>query len=199
MYVRARQRAFTVQNIKSGFKATGLWPLSPITVLETLNLLPSTTPLPPCTPTNPTPYNLSLLDSSPPDGTELRQANVLLKLALQEQDTAPSPIKRYTERVTRAYEIASTELTTIRRELSAQRELLQARKKRQKGTRLTLKDSLYIAHRKHSRLHSKWKRKLLEERRKSDVKRKIYLGQLTTTRKIHERARIATLRAAVLL
>jgi hypothetical protein len=37
MYIRARERAFTAANIVSGWKATGLGPLSPITVLKKLS------------------------------------------------------------------------------------------------------------------------------------------------------------------
>jgi hypothetical protein len=36
MYIRARQSAFRASNILSRFRATGLWPLSPITVLKKL-------------------------------------------------------------------------------------------------------------------------------------------------------------------
>jgi hypothetical protein len=36
MYIRARQQAFRSSNILSGWKATGLWPISPISVLEKL-------------------------------------------------------------------------------------------------------------------------------------------------------------------
>lgn len=37
MYIRARQSALGLSNILSGFKTTGLWPLSPIEVLGKLS------------------------------------------------------------------------------------------------------------------------------------------------------------------
>jgi hypothetical protein len=38
MYIRARGSTLRHSNITSGFKATGLWPLSPVTVLKKLLL-----------------------------------------------------------------------------------------------------------------------------------------------------------------
>jgi hypothetical protein len=76
MYIRARQEAFRSLNIINGFKATGLWPLSLITVLEKLQMLPHLQALE----HNSTPHvglDLSLLLSDPLDGTQLREANAL--------------------------------------------------------------------------------------------------------------------------
>ena len=41
MYVHAREKAFTLTNIKSSWKATGLMPLSPITVLAKIQATPT--------------------------------------------------------------------------------------------------------------------------------------------------------------
>ena len=93
-YIRARERAFTTPIILSGWRASGLWPLSAITVLEKVNILPNSTQLPPSTPITTTPLDLSLLDSSPPDGTELRRANAALNAELEASNVVTSPIKR---------------------------------------------------------------------------------------------------------
>jgi hypothetical protein len=66
MYIRAREQALRSSNIVSGWKATGLWPLSPIAVLEKLPAQPATQPL---EHDNATPYtglDLSFLLSDPP-------------------------------------------------------------------------------------------------------------------------------------
>lgn len=104
MYIRAREKAFTIANIKSGWKATGLVPLSPITVLE--KVLPPQPPqaLLPCTPTHTNSLDLSLLSSSPPDGTELRKANALFNSQIYGAKNVPSPAKRYAKRMTQALE-----------------------------------------------------------------------------------------------
>jgi len=71
MYIRAREQAFRSSNILSGWKATGLWPLSPITVFKKLPVQPGTQALEQHNATPHTGLDLSLLLSDPPDGTEL--------------------------------------------------------------------------------------------------------------------------------
>ena len=139
MYIRARERAFTSSNIQSGWKATGLEPLSPILVLDKLPKALAPPPLLPQISGQSSSLDLSLLHSSPPEGTELRQANALFNTQIRDVDGVPSPAKRYAERMTRAFETTQSELTTIRKELTEQRELLQTRKKRKKGKRVALK------------------------------------------------------------
>ena len=139
MYIRAREKALISANILSGWKATGLEPLSAILVLEKLPKAPTPLPLLQQTPCQSSSLDLSLLHSSPPEGTELRQANALFNAQIRDVNGVPSPAKRYAERMTRALETTQSELITIRKELTEQTELLQARKKRKKGKRVALK------------------------------------------------------------
>jgi len=139
MYIRARKRAFTTSNIVSGWKATGLEPLSPITILEELSALRAYHPVPPHTPGQSSSLDLSLLHSSPPEGTELRKANIVFNAQIREAHDIPSPAKRYAERMTRALETTQSALVTIQKELTEQRELLQTRKARKTGKRVKLK------------------------------------------------------------
>lgn len=60
----------------------------------------------------------SLLFSSPPAGTELRQANAVLNYELSSFDNVSSPVKRYTARMTRAFESTQSELVTLRKRLA---------------------------------------------------------------------------------
>lgn len=139
MYIRARAEAFTSTNIQSGWKATGLMPLSPITVLSKVQTAPTPEALPPSTPRQTKCLDLTLLHTSPPDGSELRQANAVFNLQLCNTESVPSPAKRYAQRMTHALEVAQSELITLRKELAEQRKLLQARKVRKKGKRVALK------------------------------------------------------------
>ena len=75
MYSRAREKALTSANNVSGWKASGLHPLSAITVLNKLPSPATPRPSKPQTPGQTSTLDLSLLHSSPPEGTELRQAN----------------------------------------------------------------------------------------------------------------------------
>ena len=85
------------------------------------------------------PLDLSLLQSSPPDGTELREANALLHSELDKEQPLLSPAKRYTKRMTRALETAQSEVAILRKRLADAESLLQARKQYKKGKRIALK------------------------------------------------------------
>ena len=139
MYIRAREKALISTNIVSGWKATGLDPLSPIHVLEKLKIAPAPQSLLPSTPGQSSSLDLSLLHSSPPEGTELREANAIFNSQIRDVAGVPSPAKRYAERMTRALETTQSTLVTIQKELAEQRELLQTRKARKTGKRVKLK------------------------------------------------------------
>jgi hypothetical protein len=139
MYIRARVKALTSNNIRSEWRGAGSAPLSPITVLDKLLQNRTSAASPPHTPPQQTDLDLSLLESSPPDGIELRQANMLLNTAIKACRDLPSPAKRFTERMTRAFEITNSENVTLRKQVEEQAELLNIRKTRTKGKRIALK------------------------------------------------------------
>lgn len=148
MYIRAREKAFTIANITGGWRGAGLWPLSPISVLEKVNLQPTSTPLPLQTPMNTTLLDISLIASSPRDCTELRQANAYLFSELDQSNTLTSPGKRYIKRALYAYEMANTIQTIMRKELADKDKLLQMRKKRTTGKRIRLEGTFLFSQEK---------------------------------------------------
>lgn len=117
MYIRARQRALTVSNIKSGWRATGLGPLSPIEVLSKIQQPRYGSPTP-RTPGRNDDFDMSLLRSSPPDSTELRQANDLLRSELRKKTALLSPARRYNERALTLGEIALSDNIILRKRLA---------------------------------------------------------------------------------
>jgi hypothetical protein len=123
----------------AGERATGLNPLSPITVLEKLVMQVASRPLRPSMTGELPSLDLSLLNSSPPDGTELRQANTLFNAQVQEATGLSSPAKRFARRMTRALETTQSELVTVRNELAEHQKLLRSRKYHRKGKRVKLK------------------------------------------------------------
>ena len=138
MFVWVRSQALISRNVFAGWKSVGLEPFQPQKMLRELSsqwtFIPSRLSTLPET----SALDLLLLASSFPDGTELRNANHAFKFALQESTDLPSPARRYGERMTQAYEMAHSEMITMRKELKQQRELLEARKKRSKGKRIAL-------------------------------------------------------------
>lgn len=137
-FITARSRAFTTRNVESAFRASGIYPLSPITILSTLQMPlepPRVTPPPITTPND---LDRSLLDSSPPEGTELREATSLVN-SIVRSSTLETPVKRYIERSGAAFERTHSKVTILRKELAEARELLRVRKERKKGKRAAIK------------------------------------------------------------
>ena len=96
---------------------------------------PPTTP-PPITSLND--LDRSLLDSSPPNGTELRQATSVVNTIVR-SSTLETPVKRYIERSGAAFERTSSENILLRKEIVEARELLRVRRERKKGKRVAIK------------------------------------------------------------
>jgi hypothetical protein len=137
-YITARAKAFTSRSIESSFRASGIYPLSPITILSTLRMPTSTPPTTPPPITTPNDLDRSLLDSSPPEGTELRQAISLVNTIVR-SSTLETPVKRYIERSGVAFERTVSEVALLRKENAEYRELSRVRKERKKGKRVAIK------------------------------------------------------------
>jgi hypothetical protein len=101
--------------------------------------MPTPTPqvtLPPIT--TPNDLDRSLLDSSLPEGTELREAMSLVN-SIVRSSTLETPIKRYIERSGAALERTTSENTLLRKENTEFRELLRVRKEHKRGKRVAVK------------------------------------------------------------
>jgi hypothetical protein len=122
-YITARSRAFIPRSIESSFRASGIYPLSPITILSTLRMPTPTSRVTPPPITTPNDLDRSLLDSSPPEGTELREATSLVN-SIVRSSTLETPVKRYIERAGVAFERTTSEVALLRKELTEARELL---------------------------------------------------------------------------
>jgi hypothetical protein len=80
----------------------------------------------------------SLLDSSPLEGTELREATSLVN-SIVRSSTLETPVKRFIERSGAAFERTTSENALLQKELTEARELLQVCKERKKGKRVAIK------------------------------------------------------------
>jgi hypothetical protein len=138
-YVTARAKAFTSRSIESSFRASGIYPLSPITILSTLRMPTSTPPTTPPTITTPNDLDRTLLDSSPPEGTELREATSLVNTIVR-SSTLETPVKRYIERSRASFGRTTSEIALLRKEIAEYRELLRVRRERKKGKRESIKE-----------------------------------------------------------
>jgi hypothetical protein len=103
---------------------------------------------PPRTPQNSTlvgSLDLSVLQSSPPDETELRHANSVFNSTTASSNSPASPARRYAKRMIRLVESQNTELTILRKEVKEYKEILETRKKRTKGKRIKLQGELVFS------------------------------------------------------
>ncbi|EDN96249.1 hypothetical protein SS1G_01174 [Sclerotinia sclerotiorum 1980 UF-70] len=125
LFQKIREKGLIYQNIKSGWKEAGLNPFSPRQVLN--NLPAPLLPLPstPNTPSNPEDLDLSLLNSSPPNDIELRQANQIFNSALSANNLPTSPVQRYVKRITHQIESLNAENAILRKEIQEYEELLE--------------------------------------------------------------------------
>ena len=137
-YIKARDRVFTSPNILSGFRGSGIYPLSPITILSMIPPPEEPRPSTPPPIDRPEDLDLSLLASSPPEGTEVRRANALVASIVRDSKIT-SPAKRYLERTGSALERVVSENALLRKENKELRELAQKRKERKTGKRVMVK------------------------------------------------------------
>jgi hypothetical protein len=137
-YITAWAKAFTSRSIESSFRTSSIYLLSLITILSTLRMPTSTAPTTPPPITTPNDLDHSLLDSSPPEGTELREATLLVNRIVR-SSTLETPVKQYIERSGSALERTTLENALLRKENAEYRELLRVRRERRKGKRIAIK------------------------------------------------------------
>jgi hypothetical protein len=138
MLVRARSKTMTPENVRSGFRTTGLAPFHPERVLRQLPDAHQH-PAPSTSQTQDTgPMKLDQLRSSPPEDTMLHDANEMMLSALDSCEDLPEAVRRYARRMAMAYEKRNTELIIARRDLATQRQLLEMRKQVKRGKRVSL-------------------------------------------------------------
>src|SRR5579859_2932468 len=147
-YVKARQTAFRPINILGGWRGAGLIPLNPHRVLRQLKpRTPSTSQTlipPPSTPDNVELFETSLIDSSPPDGTELRRTNTAFRQRLGLETPLKTPERSYAFRLTIMAEKLSAQVSLLEHENTELKRLNAQRKEQTRGTRVALKDRLLL-------------------------------------------------------
>ena len=147
-YVKARQTAFRLTNILGGWRGAGLIPLNPHRVIRQLEpRTPSTsrTLIPPLsTPDNVELFETSLIDSSPPNATELRRTNTAFRQRLGLETPLKTPERSYAFRLSVTAEKLTAQVSLLEHENTELKKLNAQRKEQIRGTRVTLKDRLLL-------------------------------------------------------
>ena len=138
-FVAAHQEAFTIQNIKGGFRGTGIHPFLPTKVLNRVSR--SETPVPK-TPSPPrpitTPFTDAVLTSSPLNISAVRVANAALNQLIQSGEPCPTPAKIGC--VIQSSERFYTSKSLLEREKKELRTVVMVRKQYLRGKRKSIGD-----------------------------------------------------------
>ena len=144
-YLKARRKAITDHNIKSGWRASGCHPIFPAKVL---NKLP---PSIPSESDSSTSNNVDTADISLTTctitrdiATPIRQSITSKINHLAATNTLDTPARRLIPQITVEYEIALVTNKIMKLELKQTRDVLAARKERQKGKRMVVKGQHHI-------------------------------------------------------
>jgi len=179
-YVKARATAFRPDNIIGGWRKAGLIPLNAQRVLQELDL-PKTPPpsepepqlLPISTPDNVKAFETSLIDSSPPDATELKRINTAFRRRLGLDTPLKTPERGYAFRLSVTTEKLRAQVSLLQHENTELKRLNAQRKEQTKGTRVALKDRLLLtAEELRETVHAMKQEEEEKEKRKAAKPRK---------------------------
>jgi hypothetical protein len=125
-FKEAFKAAFTEQNIKSGFRATGLVPYNPENVLSHLDLRLKT-------PTPPPTEESTWTSKTPQNATELERQTIHLKNCIvQHQDSSPTSINKAFDQLVKGAQIMVHSATLLKAEVKALQEANQLKKRRER-------------------------------------------------------------------
>lgn len=144
-YLKARQKAITDHNIKSGWRASGCHPIFPAKVLDKLPPpLPSESDSSTSNNVDIADIPLSTCTITRDTATPIRQSITAKINHLAATNTLDTPARQLIPQITLEYEIALVTNKILRLELKETRDVLAARKERQKGKRTILKGQHHI-------------------------------------------------------
>ena len=140
-FVETHKEAFPVQNIKGGFRGTGIHPFLPTKILNRVSRSETPEPkTPPPAPTIMMPFTEAVLTSSPLDINAVRVANTVLNQLIQSGEPLPTPAKKYVDCVIRSSERLYAVKTILEKEKEEFQAVVTARKQRLSGKRKAIKD-----------------------------------------------------------
>jgi DDE superfamily endonuclease/Tc5 transposase DNA-binding domain/helix-turn-helix, Psq domain len=144
-FAAAHNDAFTVQNIKSGFRATGIYPFLPSKLLhQTPTPEPEPVDLAVSSPIPTIPFPTTVLTSSPMDLGAIHTANSTLSSIIHDQPTIESPAKKYFDCLVRTSNRLWAKNAILTKEKDAMEAVLTARRARLSGKRKVIGDDSLI-------------------------------------------------------
>ena len=175
-YVRARSRAFSMNNIRGSWDEAGLEPFQPRKVIH--RALPKTPSSPPMSSTDIDPFDIILLTSSPPDVTVRQTANSMLKTMMKSQTPLNPSACNYVVRVVDRNERLEIRVAILEQEKTALQEVVSARKRQKSGKRGVLSGHHLVTRPELLEQLREKERKTLENKNKNKKKKSTQSSEL---------------------
>ena len=138
-FVAAHDKALSSHNILGGFCGTGIHPFNPDKVLGHVDTTPDPEPPQPTTPGNSTtPFNESVLTSSPLDMNAVHRANIALCAELDSGLPLSSPAKKFIKCQGRSHERLYASNSILKHENEAKDAVIRSRKRALSGKRKSI-------------------------------------------------------------
>jgi hypothetical protein len=145
-FIKAHKTTVTVNNIHSGWRGAGIYPLCPEKVLDKLPQRSTITPL---QSENDEviilPFDEALKEDSPIDSEHIRSANIVLKELIIEKKPLNTPARKYIPGLGAAVEYLLAENKLLHHEVKACKDVLGARKTRKTGKRMKLEGAVVLS------------------------------------------------------
>lgn len=145
-YVQAREKAFRKENVLGGWRGAGLFPFDPSKVLHHLpsgdqSRTPSSSP---SAHIDANLFDQALVSNSSSDADQLRSTNLALNQSLEAERLMKTPQLKYIGRLGKTTERLLAQKAILLRENKELKAVISARRERQKGKRIALKDQLLL-------------------------------------------------------
>ena len=143
-YIKARTRAFSINNIKGSRSGAGLISYFPRKVIH--RVLPKTSSSASNPPPPSNPFDKVFLTSSPVDVLTLQTVNIALNKTMRQNNFMDSSICNYVTQLARRMETLKARIIILEQQKNNAESVLSARKKQENGKRGILKDRHSIAY-----------------------------------------------------
>jgi hypothetical protein len=146
LFVKAHEKAVTVNNIHGGWRGAGIYPFCPEKVLNklpkrsTISTLQSES-----TEAIALPFDQALKEDSPMSSEHVRSANTALNGLVNDKKPLNTPARKYTRRLGAAVEYLLAENELLLQEIKTCRDTLGARKTRKTGKRMRLEGAIVLS------------------------------------------------------
>ena len=146
LFVKAHEKAVTVNNVHDGWRRAGIYPFCPEKVLDKLPKRSAISTLQSeSTEATALPFDQALKEESPMSSEHIRSANTALNELVANKKSLHTPARKYTHRLEAAAEYLLAENELLLQEIKMCRDTLGARKTRKTGKWIRLEGAIVLS------------------------------------------------------